>query len=135
LATPLVLFGVIFILATITLNHSIPYPVKHTGFFVPAFAAIVLGLAFQPAWSKPIQWSPLIILGQTSYALFLLHFPILIWCCIYSKPFPVETPWDSIIAVFMTIVAALLAYWIIEKPSKKWLSGKTERVKIAEQRI
>jgi len=126
LATPMVLFGVFFILATIAMHHSIPYIVMHTGFFAPAFTAIILGLAFRPAWSAPFEWRPLVLLGEASYALFLLHLPILIiWLFVDAKPPSVSTPENSMIGVGITIFAALLAYWIVEKPARKWLSRST----------
>lgn len=132
----LVLFGAACILATIAVHHSIPYALMHTGFLAPAFVTIILGLAYKPTWSIPLGKRPLVFLGKTSYALYLLHLPVLVrWLFVDSKPPEATTPWVSMAGVGMTILAALLSYWAVERPSRKWLAGRSKCAVMVEQRI
>ena len=52
----------------------VPYILMHGGFLVPLFAALVIGLSGQNIFASIFAWKPIELVGQASYALFLLHF-------------------------------------------------------------
>ncbi|MFY9528079.1 MAG: hypothetical protein WBC04_10675 [Candidatus Acidiferrales bacterium] len=66
----------LLILATLLLGHRIPFPVINTGLLAPLLALAVSSLAsggfaarlFQPRW--------FVLLGQSSYCLYMLHAPL-----------------------------------------------------------
>jgi len=46
---------------------------EHTGLYAPAFAAIIGRLALRPDWTSFLEWRWLVLLGESSYCLYLLH--------------------------------------------------------------
>jgi peptidoglycan/LPS O-acetylase OafA/YrhL len=57
-----------------TLVTSVPYVLMHGGLLVPLFAALVIGLSGAGPIASIFAWRPLVLLGQTTYCLYLLHF-------------------------------------------------------------
>ncbi len=124
LATPLVLGGTGVALVTTAFSHLIPYPVMHTGLYVPAFAAIICGLAFRPGWASFLEWRWLLLLGESSYCLYLLH-AIIMGMFLLPKPEHITTP--SLARWFCGAVTAtavaVLTFRFVEEPARKWLRG------------
>jgi peptidoglycan/LPS O-acetylase OafA/YrhL len=136
LATPLVLCGIALVIVTIALNRSIPYVMLHTGFLAPAVAMLILGLAFRPAWTGPLEWRIPILLGESSYALYLLHGPILVkWLFIDFEPPSTTTPGYVLTGITITIAASILAFQLIEKRAKNWMSSRLLRHEKAKHPI
>src|SRR4029077_401282 len=73
LALPLVLSGIAAFAAVVAFSAVIPYPLLHTALLGPAFAAIVYGLALRPNWGAFLENRLLVLLGDASYSLYLLH--------------------------------------------------------------
>ena len=72
-ATPLVALGFIGTVIVVAFSSHIPYPILHDSLMAPAFAAIIYGLALRPQWSAVLEFKPLVLLGDASYSLYLLH--------------------------------------------------------------
>jgi peptidoglycan/LPS O-acetylase OafA/YrhL len=123
LATPLALGGVVAMGVILAGSHAIPYAVLHTGLLAPAFAALVLGLALQPRWSAVLEWRGLVLLGESSYALYLVHsFIVGMWLFAGTPP-GTPTPVRAVGGVLTSLVVALSAYRFIEEPARRWLRG------------
>lgn len=123
-ATPLLLGGVFAFLAIATLSPRIPYPILHDSALAPAFAAIIFGLALRPQWISLLEIKPLILLGDASYTLYLLHSFIL---SSYFSPFGQlrhMTPGGIAIGLAIPIAVSLLVYRWIETPARRWLRPK-----------
>jgi len=69
---PIALGGGLLLLG-IGLQRWIPFPMMHSGAFAPAFALLIFGFATQPTWSRFLAAKPLILLGEASYSLYLIH--------------------------------------------------------------
>ena len=125
MATPLILGGTGVALITTAFSHLIPYPIMHTGLYAPAFAAIICGLALQPDWTSFLEWRWLLLLGESSYCLYLLH-ALIMGMFLFPNPAHITTPslrrWFCG-AVTATAVA-VLAFRFVEEPARKWLRGK-----------
>jgi peptidoglycan/LPS O-acetylase OafA/YrhL len=135
LATPLVLGGTALALITTAFSHQIAYPILHTGLYAPAFAAIICGLALSPHWAEFLEGRWLLLLGQSSYALYLLHVTcigvILYWGSLMSsKANQVAAPsigpslGRAVIAALTATFVAVLVFKFVEEPARKWLRGK-----------
>ena len=112
----------------IAVEH-VPYILMHGGLLVPVFSALVIGLSGRNIFASAFSIRPLMLLGQASYALFLLHFNFINLLRQYSVPqrLHIEAldPWISYAA---TLVLAIAAMYLVEQPARKFiLKYKTER--------
>jgi len=125
LATPLALGGTAVALITTAFSHLIPYPVMHTGLYAPAFAAIICGLALRPRWTSFLESRWLLLLGDSSYCLYLLHAMVL-GMFLLPNPQHITTPtlgrWLG--AAATATLVGVLAFRFVEEPARNWLRGK-----------
>jgi len=56
--------------------ERLPYVLVHGGLLTPLFAAIILGLAGPSPLASAFSWKPLVVIGASTYALYLLHFNV-----------------------------------------------------------
>ncbi len=104
------------------LVDRVPYVLMHGGFLVPLFSALVIGLSGQNIFASIFAWKPIELLGQASYALFLLHFNFINLLRQHQVPerlhLAAYDPWVSYVA---TLVLAIAAMQLVEKPARKAL--------------
>ena len=58
------------------LADAMPYIMVHGGLLTPLFAAIILGLSGPSLLASVFSWEPLVAVGASTYALYLLHFNV-----------------------------------------------------------
>jgi len=73
LGTPLIVITLIGILAFTLVSPVIPYPFQHNGTLAPLFGLLVYGMALRPSWTRFLEVRPLVLLGDSSYSLYLFH--------------------------------------------------------------
>ncbi|HEX3570072.1 MAG TPA: acyltransferase [Acidobacteriaceae bacterium] len=112
------LIGIAIFFAT-AVEH-VPYVLMHGGLLVPMFSALVIGLSGQNLFASAFSVRPLMLLGQASYALFLLHFNFINLLREYRIPERLHLaaldPWLSYAA---TLVLAIAAMYLVESPARK----------------
>jgi peptidoglycan/LPS O-acetylase OafA/YrhL len=100
----------------------VPYILMHGGFLVPLFAALVIGLSGRNIFAAAFSWKPIELLGQASYALFLLHFNFINMLRFYRVPQRLHLaafdPWFSYAAALALAFAAMN---LVEKPARRAL--------------
>ena len=98
----------------------VPYVLMHGGFLVPLFAALVVGLSGQNLFASVFAWKPIELLGQASYALFVLHFNFINLIRNHHLPERLHVaaydPWISYAA---TLLLAFAAMYVVERPARK----------------
>jgi peptidoglycan/LPS O-acetylase OafA/YrhL len=103
-----------------TAVSRVPYILMHGGLLVPLFAALVIGLSGRNMFAAAFAWKPIELLGQASYALFLLHFNFINLLRHYHVPERLHLaafdPWISYAATLLLAIAAM--QWV-EKPARK----------------
>jgi peptidoglycan/LPS O-acetylase OafA/YrhL len=118
-ATPLVLVGLAGFAAVIVLANQIPNPVLSAGLLSPAFAAIIYGAALQPRWLSFLSAGWLVLLGDASYSLYLLH------SLVIARTFDFLASWPHAARIAATfaaaVLASLLAYKLVEDPARRLL--------------
>ena len=98
----------------------VPYILMHGGLLVPIFASLVVGLSGQNIFASIFSWKPIELLGQASYALFVLHFNFMnllrdhhVTEHLHLAAFD---PWISYAATLAVSVAAM---YFVERPARK----------------
>jgi peptidoglycan/LPS O-acetylase OafA/YrhL len=101
-------------------SDRIPYLFLHEGLLLPVFATLVFGLSGQHAISKIFSWGPLLLVGESSYCLYLLHFNVYLLIHNYHLPERLHVarfdPWISYAAL---IGLSILIYRFFENPVRK----------------
>jgi len=113
--------GAVIVLIT-SLAATIPNPLISAGFLSPAFAAIILGVAQQPQWTRFLALRPLVLLGEASYSLYLLH-SFVMTRAFFAIPYPTHGIRVTV-CVAAAIGASLVSYEFIEEPARRFLQPR-----------
>jgi peptidoglycan/LPS O-acetylase OafA/YrhL len=117
----LITAGVALIAALIGFQPVIPYVLLHNCLFIPASAAIIYGLALAPNRSSWFRSAPLLLLGEASYCLYLLH-PLCIALFFFhngQKRF--DTAYGAILFLAIALASAVAVHLFIEAPLRRKL--------------
>ncbi len=103
-----------------TLVLRTPYLLMHGGLLTPVFAALVLGLSGPHAISALFSWRPLLLIGESSYCLYLLHFNVFQLLQTYHVPERLHLlalePWLS---YAILILLSLAVFRFVETPARR----------------
>ena len=112
----------------LSLGPRVPYAILHDGLLMPLFGCIVLGLAGENPLASALSWRPLVIVGEASYCLYLLHFNL--WNLIHDSDVLERlglTQYDPWISYALLIALTLVALHVVEKPAqrqlRKWMGA------------
>lgn len=115
-ATAVTLLGLFFYIV----SPHIPYLVLHGGILLPLFAMLVFGLSGPHIISSVFSWGPLLLIGESSYCLYLLHFNVFILIHMYHLPERLHVaaldPWISYAAL---IALSIAVYRFVENPARR----------------
>ena len=115
-AIAVVLLGLFFYVV----SPHIPYLVLHGGLLLPLFAMLVFGLSGPHIISSIFAWEPLLLIGESSYCLYLLHFNVFILIHMYHIPERLHVatldPWISYAAL---IALSIVVYRFVENPARR----------------
>jgi peptidoglycan/LPS O-acetylase OafA/YrhL len=110
------------------LTEQMPYVLVHGGLLTPLFAAIILGLSGPSPLASIFSWKPLVAVGASTYALYLLHFNVFsllqqhhVWSRVGLGAFD---PWISY--VFVVLIALAVRKWV-EQPAQVAIGGWWKR--------
>jgi peptidoglycan/LPS O-acetylase OafA/YrhL len=129
LALPLVLGGSLVVATLTVLVGTVPTPLISAGFLSPAFAAIIFGFALRPKWVSVLEARWLLLLGDASYSLYLLHSVVI--TRVYDG-LAFSPQWLRVaVALAAAIAAALLCFLFLEKPARNLLRPKARQAAVA----
>lgn len=119
-----VAFGVV--LLTLARSDAIPYPLLHNGLLVPLFALGIYALACGGGLLGRVLALPgAVLLGEASYALYLVHVPLRDYANAAQKALPAlqRIPTALWFAGFaaVAVTASLLIFRFIEEPARRYL--------------
>ena len=102
----------------------IPYVIVHGALLLPLFCLLVLGLSGPNVIASGFALRPLVVLGETTFALYLLHFNVFEMIHDFRLPERLHLtaldPWISYVAIIA--LAAATVRWV-EKPARLWILG------------
>ena len=138
LATPIVLVGLIALGVVIYYSPSIPYPILHTGLLGIFFSMVIYGLALQPNWSAILDNKVLVLFGDASYSLYLLH-QVVIPMFFFREGGRIAhptAPW-ILLSTSVALGVSVLVYRFIEQPLRRKLNPRRSKAKapVAEQPV
>lgn len=88
---------------------------------VVPFAALIWFLATkQSRFRSWLGAAPLVLLGQASYAVYILQYPIRSWIALWSREGRLGALQPLVYAVVLLMVS-LIAYVGVEKPARQWI--------------
>ena len=101
--------------------QRIPYVIIHGALLLPIFSALLIGLA-GPNWVASVfSWKPIMLFGETTLALYLLHFNMILLIHFYKLPERLHVaqydPWISFAFVMLMAVLVLKFY---ERPARQY---------------
>lgn len=101
------------------------YPFLHDGLLAPLFVGVILLLANgRGALVRMLSRPTLVLLGEASYALYLLHLPVAAWMSVISKHAGLAlTPTETVVgfAVYLPIAigVSVLTLRYVEEPARR----------------
>jgi peptidoglycan/LPS O-acetylase OafA/YrhL len=122
--TPLILAGLVAFACVVVFAGKIPNPIVSAGVLSPAFAAIIYGCALQPKWTSFLANPWLVLLGDASYSLYLLHSLVITRAFDAATHFPHAARVAAALAA--AIAASLLSYRLVEEPARRFLRPKAK---------
>jgi peptidoglycan/LPS O-acetylase OafA/YrhL len=121
-----VVTSILALLTVLVLGKNLPYPLFHNGILAPLFALCIVGLA---ADDFGLGSPTLLLLGEASYSLYIIHSPVLSWSKAFFDLLHVTVPaWlfgTTFLAV--SIVASVCTYKLIELPVKNVLCRRQHK--------
>jgi peptidoglycan/LPS O-acetylase OafA/YrhL len=107
------LVGLVVLLIFLT---RLPYPAFHNAVLAPVFVILILSLASDPTM---LCNRTLVLLGEASYSLYLLHAPLSDYCFGVAKRLGCSNPvWVGAAYVPLTVLASVVSYKLIEIPGR-----------------
>jgi peptidoglycan/LPS O-acetylase OafA/YrhL len=113
------------LLSVLILGKNLPYPAFHNGLLAPLFALIIVGLA---ANDCGLGFPALLLLGEASYSLYIIHSPVLSWLKAFFDLLHLTLPAEifGIIFLAVSVAASVCTYKLIELPAKSLLHGRRQ---------
>jgi peptidoglycan/LPS O-acetylase OafA/YrhL len=100
-----------------------PYLYMHDGLLMPLYGMVVLALAGRSFLTRIFTIFPLIIIGEASYCLYILHFNL--WLFLHDYTHIIERtglarfdPWLSYVLIVGFAIAAM---YLVERPGQRWI--------------
>jgi peptidoglycan/LPS O-acetylase OafA/YrhL len=121
-----VIASLVAILTVLVAGKSLPYPLFHNGLLAPLFALIIVGLA---ADDCGLGFPALLLLGEASYSLYIIHSPALSWLKALFDLLHITLSGRTFGTIFLavSVVASVCTYKLIELPAKSHLYGRRTR--------
>ncbi|NYF79268.1 acyltransferase family protein [Granulicella arctica] len=98
----------------------VPYILLHGGLLLPLFATLTIGLSGTNVIASIFSWRPLLLVGETTFCLYMLHFnsmnmlrDLKLWEHLHLAAFD---PWISYATV---LLFAFAAHHLVERPARK----------------
>jgi len=110
----------------VALSRQIPYPMLHSGLLAPVFASIIFGVALRPRWTRVLEWRWLVLVGEASYSLYLIHF-VVIWAAIVRFGRAAASPIGILTVLVVAFTISMASYKLIEQPARRKLRAMNLR--------
>lgn len=116
-STAVFLAGSVLLLAALLLGDMLPYPVINCGLLAPLLAVLVVSLASGGLGADLLRHKWLVMLGQSSFCLYMLHIPI--WNFLHQvlAPYGDLSHAANLLILAAIVLLSLLLYRLVELPA------------------
>lgn len=109
--------GIALFLLVIEVSNSIPFMAMFNGFLLPIYVLVIFGLVNIRGWlASMLSHKYMVILGESSYAVYLLHSPIYEY---FSRIRPIETLPVWLLYCAAVMAASIAAFFLLERPARR----------------
>lgn len=113
--------ALVALLVTLANADRLPLPLVHNGLLLPVYSALIFGLALGGGVvARLLSLSSLVFLGNASYAMYILHFPIAEWLLLAGKllhyPIVLDSLAWAMFYTFIVIAGSSIFYQFAEEP-------------------
>lgn len=113
--------GALLLTLLVAGSGAVPSLVLHNGLLAPLFALFIAWLASSAGpLSRALSGRALGLLGESSYALYLLHVPLMMWAMALTRTRALP-PSVALVAVGLAIPLSVVAHLALERPARRWL--------------
>ncbi len=136
--------GMLICLASLPLLVRLPWLMVSNGLLAPLFGVVILGLADSVGLAaRFLSNRVLVLLGQASFSLYLLHFPVFFWMSFAvtrgtlaerlsgSWPHHTDSLGSLVVYFILAVLVSLASYTFLEIPArdavKQWFSQRGSR--------
>jgi peptidoglycan/LPS O-acetylase OafA/YrhL len=124
--------GALLLAIAILEQGRIPVLILQIGVMMPAFALIIVGLARgDGALHRLLSRKGLVLLGEASYGIYILHVPLIFWVCYFAQrdlrldaiptPFAADAPITYAVYLAVLIGLSILSLRWFEEPARRWI--------------
>ena len=116
-AQGLLFCGLVLTLVLLWNSARLPFLLLHNGLLLPLYAAIILGLCYPGPLGRSLSSKPMLILGETSYAMYLFHYQ---YNDLVKNTFHLPESVTGLFWRLLVIIPASVAlYFGVERPCRK----------------
>lgn len=124
----LAVVSAVLITATLTFSDKLPMPLLHNGLLDPLWCVLIYGLATARGSGRKIMEFPmLVLLGDASYSLYILHWPILEWLRRLGTRLGVNAavsiPW-TIMEIAVMLIVSVISFKYFETPIRRKITAR-----------
>jgi peptidoglycan/LPS O-acetylase OafA/YrhL len=115
-------------IATVAVVRISPWVPVHNlgdGILAPIFMLLIWALSSSPTiFSRILSGSWLVVLGEASFGLYLLHIPVL---HIFESVHSIAQPWAYAIYLALTITLSVVSFYFVEAPLRRWILASFDK--------
>jgi peptidoglycan/LPS O-acetylase OafA/YrhL len=121
--------GVVALVLLFGFGSSLPSWTRRDPVLVLVFSLIILGGARPAGVVRPLSLPLLVLLGEASYSIYILHVPIRLWW--EGLEFGLPNPVNLSLYFGVLLVVSILSFQCVEKPLRKLLSTPRSRAALS----
>jgi peptidoglycan/LPS O-acetylase OafA/YrhL len=110
-------------------GDHMPYLFMHDGLLMPLYAMIVLALAGQNFLARVFAIYPLIVIGEASYCLYILHFNL--WNLLHDDTHLLARAgllrFDPWLSYALLVLISIAVMYLVERPGQRWIKRWTHQ--------